>query len=76
MIEYAQGNDGVLLQKEVYVYLLDSLLMFTVTILFAVYHPSRVLVQHIPLDSEVNLPGGMDSYQMMGRDRADTGNQG
>ncbi|KAH8651787.1 RTA-like protein [Ilyonectria robusta] len=43
MIEYAEGNDGILMKREIYVYALDSSLMFIVIVLFSVYHPSSVL---------------------------------
>ncbi|KAI1758516.1 RTA1 like protein-domain-containing protein [Hypoxylon sp. FL1150] len=43
MAEYAQGNDGPLLQKEAYSYVLDALLMLIVTACFAFFHPSKVL---------------------------------
>ncbi|KAF3017113.1 hypothetical protein E8E14_009132 [Neopestalotiopsis sp. 37M] len=43
MIEYAQGNDGALLQKEAYSYVLDALLMIIVAGCFAWFHPSNVL---------------------------------
>ncbi|OAL53739.1 RTA1 like protein, partial [Pyrenochaeta sp. DS3sAY3a] len=43
MIEYAQGNNGALLQKEIYVYLLDATLMMIVAAAFAMYHPGEVL---------------------------------
>lgn len=62
MIEYAEGNDGVLLQNEVYVYVLDATLMFLVTVLLAWCHPSEVLRQHVPLDSDSEALNAMDSY--------------
>lgn len=43
MVEYAQGNDGALLQKEAYSYVLDALLMIIVSGCFAWFHPSNVL---------------------------------
>ncbi|KXH56568.1 hypothetical protein CSAL01_12640 [Colletotrichum salicis] len=67
MIEYAQGHDGRLIQKEIYVYVLDALLMTVVSIVFSVYHPSI-----IPKD-DGNLKGdeeflstGADSYPLQG----------
>lgn len=55
MIEYAGGSDGDLMQKEIYVYVFDSILMLIVAGLFVVYHPSRILVQYAPLEAEINL---------------------
>ncbi|KAH6896527.1 RTA1 like protein-domain-containing protein [Thelonectria olida] len=46
MIEYAGGSNGTLMQKEIYVYVFDSVLMLIVAVLFAVYHPSRILVNY------------------------------
>jgi hypothetical protein len=45
MAEYGQGPDGELQSKEVYLLILDGLLMFIVTAVFVWYHPSRVLSQ-------------------------------
>jgi len=42
VVEYLQGNDGILLHHEVYVYLLDALLMFVVMVVFNIIHPSGV----------------------------------
>lgn len=44
LIEYAQGQDGALIKKEVYVYLLDALLMAIVSGIFAWYHPKDLFV--------------------------------
>lgn len=65
MIEYAQGNNGSLIQKEVYVYVLDALLMLAVAAVFAVFHPSTILVEHKILDSGVDFEGVPDSYPMV-----------
>ncbi|KAH6972944.1 RTA1 like protein-domain-containing protein [Ilyonectria sp. MPI-CAGE-AT-0026] len=64
MIEYAQGNNGSLMQKEVYSYVLDALLMLAVAAVFAVFHPSTILVEHKILDSGVDFEGVPDSYPM------------
>lgn len=69
MIEYAQGHDGALIKKEIYVYTLDALLMIIVAAAFVVYHPHRVLIEHKRLDSESDLDGVSDSYPMIRRDR-------
>ncbi|KAM0326927.1 hypothetical protein ACHAQA_006047 [Verticillium albo-atrum] len=54
MVEYAQGHNGSLLQKEAYVYVLDALLMLIVSVVLSFSHPSAVLVQHTKLDSGTN----------------------
>lgn len=64
MAEYAQGHNGSLIKKEIYVYVLDALLMIMVTAAFAVYHPSVLFVQHLvrPVREESS-----DSVPMFGR---------
>lgn len=46
MIEYAQGHNGALIRKEIYVYVLDALLMIVVAVVFAVCHPSALFIEH------------------------------
>lgn len=41
--EYAGGSTGTLQSSEVYIYIFDATLMFCVAVLFAVYHPSKVM---------------------------------
>jgi len=44
MVEYAMGKQGVLMQHEIYVLVLDAALMFIVAVAFVwPYHPSRIL---------------------------------
>ncbi|OTB07147.1 hypothetical protein M426DRAFT_256853 [Hypoxylon sp. CI-4A] len=65
MAEYAQGNDGSLLQKEAYSYVLDALLMFIVTGCFIFFHPSKVLKREAAIPSEIiGLQENGDSYPM------------
>ncbi|KAI9738352.1 MAG: hypothetical protein M1834_008850 [Cirrosporium novae-zelandiae] len=42
VIEYLMGNDGVLMQHEIFVYLFDGLLMFIAMVLFNVVHPAEI----------------------------------
>ncbi|KAH7017247.1 putative RTM1-like protein [Ilyonectria destructans] len=42
LIEYAQGNDGYLISREIFLYLFDSVLMLATMVVFAWYHPSEV----------------------------------
>ncbi|KAM7215193.1 RTA1 like domain containing protein [Rhypophila decipiens] len=74
MIEYALGWDNVLMQSEVYLFLLDGALMVLVTLLFLVYHPGRVLIgyKEIPAGGRGKGSGGETTdegseYQMMDR---------
>lgn len=62
MAEYAQGNDGSLLQNEAYAYVLDALLMLIVTACFALFHPSKVLRK------EISFPSENESLQESGND--------
>lgn len=43
VVEYVQGNDGVLQQHEVYLYIFDAVLMLLCCLLFNIMHPSRIL---------------------------------
>jgi hypothetical protein len=67
MAEYAQGNNGSLLQKEVYAYVLDALLMFMVAALLTVYHPSEVLQDHKIVGRDADFESTSDSYPMVGQ---------
>lgn len=42
-VEYIQGHDGYLISHEVYFYTLDTILMFFLSVLYNVYHPSAVI---------------------------------
>ena len=64
MAEYAQGNNGSLLQKEAYVYVLDATLMFVVAAVFAVYHPGDVLRDYVVLVDRLEDANTPDSYPL------------
>ncbi|ETS86253.1 hypothetical protein PFICI_00081 [Pestalotiopsis fici W106-1] len=64
MIEYAQGNDGALLQKEAYSYVLDALLMIIVTGCFAWFHPSNVLKRETVVSEDEILHGSGETFVM------------
>ncbi|KAK1726390.1 RTA1 like protein-domain-containing protein [Colletotrichum acutatum] len=67
MVEYAQGHNGSLIQKEIYVYVLDALLMTVVSIVFSVFHPSIVLEDHGNLKEDEDFPlNGAHSYPLYG----------
>src|SRR5262245_12457580 len=65
MIEYAEGNDGELLKKEIYIYLLDATLMVIVAGVFTVHHPSGVLREYAVLDGGIETGGSPDNYPMI-----------
>ncbi|KAH8781946.1 RTA1 like protein-domain-containing protein [Hyaloscypha finlandica] len=43
IVEYVIGQDGYLLDHEVFLYVFDAALMFLTMVLFNVYHPSRII---------------------------------
>jgi hypothetical protein len=43
LIEFAQGNAGYLISHEVYMYLLDTTMMFLVMVVMNIFHPSIAL---------------------------------
>ena len=59
MVEYALGWDSVLLEKEVYLLVLDGMLMVIVSAAFLWYHPSKILVgyKQVGMRSAVDLEG-------------------
>ena len=59
MVEYALGWDNVLLEKEVYLLVLDGMLMVIVSVAFLWYHPSKILVGYkaVGMRSAVDLEG-------------------
>ncbi|GAM39616.1 RTA1 protein [Talaromyces pinophilus] len=45
VVEYLEGYDGYLLSHEIFLYVLDALLMFVVMAFFHFYHPSEINCQ-------------------------------
>jgi hypothetical protein len=43
IVEYVMGQDGYLLDHEIFLYIFDAVLMFLTMVLFNVYHPSRII---------------------------------
>ena len=43
LVEYIQGREGYLMAHEVYSYALDAAMMVLVSLLFNVFHPSRIV---------------------------------
>jgi hypothetical protein len=44
VVEYIMGNSGWILQHEFMLYLLDTLLMFIVAVMFLLWHPARLFI--------------------------------
>ncbi|KAF2855746.1 RTA1-domain-containing protein [Plenodomus tracheiphilus IPT5] len=65
MMEYAQGSDGFLMQKEMYVYAFDATLMFNVAAVFCLYHPGGTLIAYKKLDDGLEVNRAEDSYPMV-----------
>lgn len=45
VVEYLEGYDGYLLRHEIFLYVLDALLMFVVMVILHFYHPSEINCQ-------------------------------
>ena len=45
IIEYNQGSSGTIQSKEVYLYVLDGVFMLAVPIIFAIFHPGKLVRQ-------------------------------
>jgi hypothetical protein len=43
IVEYVMGQDGFLLDHEIFLYIFDATLMLLMMVLFNVYHPSRII---------------------------------
>ncbi|KAF0327599.1 hypothetical protein K4K61_008112 [Colletotrichum sp. SAR11_59] len=56
LVEYVEGNDGVLLSTEVYLYIFDALLMLGVVAVSAVFHPAK----YVPGKKEIMAMQDMD----------------
>ncbi|RTE81511.1 hypothetical protein BHE90_003952 [Fusarium euwallaceae] len=67
MVEYAQGNNGSLMKKEIYAYVLDALLMLIAAVIFALNHPSQVLQGHNISNRGDGLEESSDSFPMVGQ---------
>lgn len=64
VIEYLQGNDGYLLSHEVYLYIFDALLMFSVMASMNIVHPGDIAIM---------LKGKIDSSQFVELEQGYTG---
>jgi hypothetical protein len=55
VIEYIQGQTGILQSHEYYAYMFDALLMFQVMIVFMIFHPSQIILRDTPKLDEAEL---------------------
>lgn len=68
LAEYIQGSGGALQSKEGYIYVLDALLMFIVSAIFNVYHPSSIINETLSqkFDMEADTEYVMESRKRGG----------
>ena len=55
VVEYIQGQTGVLQSHEYYAYMFDALLMFQVMVVFVIFHPIQVLSRDAPKSDDTEL---------------------
>ncbi|KAG7042616.1 RTA1-domain-containing protein [Colletotrichum scovillei] len=60
VIEYIQGYDGYLQTTEVFLYVFDAALIFLVTFILAVFHPSKVMT----VDEDGNVISAEGSHEL------------
>ncbi|KAA8915520.1 hypothetical protein TRICI_002325 [Trichomonascus ciferrii] len=51
VVEYSQGREGELMTTEIYMYMLDTLLMFLVMVTFSIVHPTYVIYKPDTIES-------------------------
>jgi magnesium-transporting ATPase (P-type) len=52
LIEFAQGNNGYLIRREVFLYVFDAAMMLLVMVVMNIFHPSVVLRTNEVIDTE------------------------
>ncbi|KAJ5381529.1 uncharacterized protein N7496_003957 [Penicillium cataractarum] len=55
VVEYIQGQTGVLQSHEYYAYMFDAFLMLQVMVVFVIFHPSQVLSRDTPKVDDTEL---------------------
>ena len=55
LIEYLQGNDGYLVSHEVFLYLFDTLLMFLVMLIFAIWYIGDLKQKTVRIHNLINI---------------------
>jgi tellurite resistance protein TehA-like permease len=67
IVEYIQGQDGVLMDSEIYLYIFDATLMFLTMLIFNIWHPSSIITKE-KLAHRFHDPESQDSsYALEGR---------
>jgi hypothetical protein len=67
IVEYIMGGDGVLLQTEAYLYVFDATLMFVMSTLFNVWHPSEIIHRGHTSIGSMDSSSGAVEYVMENR---------
>ncbi|KAH6656900.1 putative RTA1 domain protein [Truncatella angustata] len=62
-VEYLQGEDGFVISHEVFIYVFDAFLMWSVMLLFLIIHPGRLIRDARRSGKE---PGGRDEHIPLG----------
>jgi hypothetical protein len=65
IVEYVMGQDGFLLDHEVFLYIFDAVLMFSTMVLFNVYHPSRIINKQALTNRGGDLESNDSGYAMV-----------
>lgn len=60
VIEYVQGNDGVILRREVFLYVFDGCLMLGVLVLYNIIHPSETTASYMQCKSATDRGVDLD----------------
>ena len=63
LVEYIQGREGYLMAHEVYAYALDAAMMVLVSILFNIFHPSRIVSSKIKARTETKVGSDFEMGQ-------------
>lgn len=68
LIEFVQGNDGYVISHEVFLYVFDAAMMFSVMVVMNVLHPSFVLNKRIesptvPSDRDIQWKSDVEMQQ-------------
>jgi hypothetical protein len=64
IVEYVMGQDGYLLDHEIFLYIFDATLMFCAMVLLNVYHPSRIIHKGSPDGHGRDLESHDSGYAM------------
>uniref|UniRef100_A0A8H7K4S7 RTA1 like protein n=1 Tax=Bionectria ochroleuca TaxID=29856 RepID=A0A8H7K4S7_BIOOC len=65
VVEFIDGKGGELMSNEIYVYVLDALLMFFVSVILNIFHPSSVISAKASYETQLGPLGTSDSASGM-----------